>query len=923
MIHEVKLLGPWEFRGGAEVEIPVGQLRLLLTSLVLSANQTVTVDTLADQLWPHQLPVRARGGVHTYVGRLRKLVGPGVIDTQRGAGYRLTIPDEVVDVHRFRHLLDKARAVSSPDTELNLLRAALTLWRGAPFADLYSTWLDRDVAPRLTEEWFAAVERRLELELATGEPEALVPELRGLADRYPTHEAFWQYLITALHRAGRQADALAAYRQVRAALRDELGIDPGIALVALHEEILRDGAAPVRVKPATVTPRQLPHDIARFTGRAAELAILDELLPGTPAGAAPTIVLIDGAPGVGKTTLAVHWAHRAADRYPDAQLYVNLRGYGPGEPLPAAVAAEKLLRALGVPAEQIPSEVDDRATLLRSTLSGRKVLLLLDNARNAEQVRPLLPGTTCLVVVTSRGQLRGLSISDGAHRVTLHPLPRRQSVELLDAAVGQGWVAEQPEAAAELVELCDRLPLAIAIVAERAHRVGSLAQVVAELANEQARLDVLDVLDPGEDNPHSSLRAALYWSYRTLGPDAAAMFRLLGTHPASDLEVRAAAALADLPVARTRVLLDQLVAAHLVEQRHPNRYELHDLIRLYANEMAEQLAAGERAAAAGRVLDWYLHAAIAADDTLIPHRRRDFLAPYEPAVPPPTFASARHAMTWFEEEYECLRSVCAWAAGHGFAGHAWRIAVAMTAFFHHTIPWREGLEFYHFAVEAALGANEPVGEGYTLNSLGCMYFDMEAHATAMTHVLRSLVLFRDASHRLGEAMARNNIALIQAALGNGSDARTYAAQALALYEELGYARGIAQTSDSIGRVHLVSGEYQQAVDCYRQALLIVDQLGDAESGASIRHSMAQAFRKLGDYPNATREFRRTVGLYRALGNRRLTATALADFGALLIEAGHLTIARSLYQTALPILAEYSDPRATEIEAKLAATGMGG
>jgi DNA-binding SARP family transcriptional activator len=203
VIHEVKLLGPWEFHGGADIEIPAGQLRLLLTSLVLSANQTVSVDTLADQLWPHQLPVRARGGVHTYVGRLRKLIGPGVIDTQRGGGYRLVIPSEVVDVHRFRQLLGQARAARSAEQELVLLRAALALWRGTPFADLYSTWLDRDVAPRLTEEWFAAVERRLALELAAGEPDALVPELRSLADQHPTHEAFWQYLITALYRAGR------------------------------------------------------------------------------------------------------------------------------------------------------------------------------------------------------------------------------------------------------------------------------------------------------------------------------------------------------------------------------------------------------------------------------------------------------------------------------------------------------------------------------------------------------------------------------------------------------------------------------------------------------------------------------------------------------------------------------------------------
>jgi DNA-binding SARP family transcriptional activator/tetratricopeptide (TPR) repeat protein len=915
--HEIKLLGPWELRDyRRDVGIPPGQLRILLTSLALSANETVGVDRLAEQLWPERPPQRARDTLHIYVGRLRKLLGPGLIHTLPGSGYRFGIDRDAVDVLHFRDLLHQARRAVTGTEELTLLHSALRLWRGTPFADLYSTWLDREVLPRLTEEWFSATARRIELELSTGRPEPLIAELQDLVDQHPGRESLWLLLITALYRAGRRTEALEAYQRVRTALRDELGIEPGESLVRLQGEILlggspaSDGPVSVDARPPTEIPRQLPHDVARFTGRDRELAMLDQLLANARP-TTPTIISVDGAPGVGKTTLAVRWAHRVAHGYPDGQLYLNLRGYGPGEPLSPQTAAEMLLRSLGVDSSLIPSDMDARAALLRSRLSSKAMLILLDNARGPDQVRPLLPGTNGLVIVTSRSQLRGLSIRDGARRVTLHPFPPEQSVDFLAATLGERSVAREPAAAGELVELCDRLPLALAIVAERAQRAGSLARVVSELADAHARLDRLDL------GKEASLRAALSWSYQALDADAAAMFRKLGVHPANDIDVATAAALADVSVPRAQATLDLLVAAHLVEQRRSGRYELHDLIRLYAGELAEQDT--DRDTAIRRLLDWYLHTAANADRTLAPYRRRDFLAPYEPSRPPQDFETSRAARTWFDQEYECLHElVRSWAARNGYPGHAWRIAMTMTTFFDHAIPWRESLEVLRSAHAASAISDEPTGEAFTLNSLGCIYLDMSDWPIAQSHFERSYDRFRATSHYFGQAMTLGNIALAQVEQGRVKAAQANTRRALELYEQLDWPRGVALNLDNLGILHSVSGEHEQAIEFCQMALIASRHCNDHEIEAWSLLHLAQAYAQLRDFPNSTRAFRQAIAIYREHGNSRWAAILLNEFGTMLAEAGHPGIAHAMRRTALATLTEFADPRSEQIKAALTA-----
>ncbi|MCE7002889.1 tetratricopeptide repeat protein [Kibdelosporangium philippinense] len=908
---DIQVLGPWEIRRDGEVvAIPPGQLRVLLAALVVSANHPVTTDTLAERLWPDEQPGNARGSLHTYVGRLRQLLGRNVIERVSAGRYQLGVKSDRVDVYRFRELLRQSRAQVDSKQELALLCEALRLWRGRPFSDVASSWVDRDVVPRLTEEWFAATERRIDIEMDVRQPESIIAELHELTDQYPTRESLWVRLISALHRAGRREDALVAYAQVFRILSDEFGIDPGAELQRLRREILQGNRMTLPWSPA---PRQLPHDIAKFTGRQEELTKLDALL--TNLDGAPIIVSIDGAPGMGKTALALHWAHRVADKYSDVQLYLNLRGYGPGEPIRPNAATEALLRELGVPGEAIPSDVDERSALLRSKLSDRRPLILLDNARDAGQVRPLLPGSSALVIVTSRNQLRGLSVRDGAHRVTLNPMAHRQAIDLLSSAIGPHRVAEEPTAAARLVKLCDYLPLALAIVAERAHRTDSLADVVLALEDEKARLDNLG---SGDGDPHTDLRAALSWSYRALRKSAALMFRKLGLLPANDIGLDTAAALSGLPRGQAKDALDQLIATNLLEQPQPGRYQMHDLIRLYATNlvMTYELQA-EREEAVERVLDWYLHAAVAADKVMVPHRNRDFVAPYKARIPPPVFVDAQEAAAWFNEEYESLRSVTAWAVANGWDGHAWRIALALTTLFDSVVPWREGLRFFQSALDSARAAGERVGEAYLLNSVGCIHLDKEEYHRAKSYFERSLARFRELDIDRGLGMTLGNLSITHAKLGDGESARDYAKTALKLSEDLDYPRGITQNLDNLGIGLTMSGDYAGAVECHLQAHERFQRTGDVTIEAFNQHNLGLAYARLGNVPQAIRAFHTSISLHRTTANRRWEAATMVDLGVALNDAGHSRIARGVLKSAMGIMSELADPRATDIEARLA------
>lgn len=442
---EVRLLGRVEVLvDGAPVEVPARRPRALLAVLALSAGEPVPAGTLYERVWGHDQPGDVRANLYTCVRRLRKALGEDTI-LNEGGRYSLRVRPDEVDGVRFARLVDRARAAGA-DPE-PLLREALALWRGKPFGgEPLSDWVDEEESRRLTEKWLIAVQQRVDLDLAAGRDDGLVEELEALTTAYPLREPLWARYLMALARSGRPADALAAYERIRVRLVDELGIDPSPELKSLYADLLRGDRPEVAsaAAVATAVPRQLPSDAAGFTGREAALVLLDDLLV-EPDDSRPDPVVIGalhGMGGVGKTTLAVHWAHRVADRFPDGQLFVNLRGYGPREPMEPVAALDTLLRGLGFPGEKIPAGLDTRSALLRSAVAGKRLLFVLDDARDAEQVRPLLPGAGSMVLVTSRSQLRGLAARDGAQRIGLDALPESEAVALLRGRLAKAQTDE-------------------------------------------------------------------------------------------------------------------------------------------------------------------------------------------------------------------------------------------------------------------------------------------------------------------------------------------------------------------------------------------------------------------------------------------------------------------------------------------------
>src|SRR5580704_10090542 len=631
MDAEFCLLGPLQVRcGGEPVRIPSGKQRAVLAALLLQPNRVVTADELVDVMWGTTPPPTARAALHNCVKRLRDSLGLALrarISTEP-SGYMITLRDGELDVARFEAKLREARAAAkaaSWDAAAGQARAALALWRGQPLADLASEVLAVREAGRLTELRLQAAETYLGAMLDLGQHSEVIEELRRLVADAPLREHFHALLMTALYRDGRQAEALAAFQHARGVFVAELGAEPGPELQQLQQRILAAELAPAAPAAAGqttrhVVPRELPAPVRHFTGRAAELAELSDLVAG--GGRALVICAVDGTAGVGKTALAIQWAHQVAGRFPDGQLYVNLRGYDPGEPILAADALAGLLRTLGVPGEEIPGETEERARLYRSRLAGRRMLVLLDNARDADQVRPLLPGTPgCAVLVTSRDALAGLVARDGAARLDLDLLPLDDAVALLTELIG-----EPARADPELARCCARLPLALRVAAElaAARPAVPLTGLVADLAGQQKLLDLLDA----DDDPRTAVRAVFSWSYRQLSDEPARMFRLLGLHPGPDITVPAAASLAALAEADARRLLQGLSRAHLIAEHVPGRYAFHDLLRAYA------------AARAALLLD--------------PAKEPVVLAPPRAGAAAGQPADHSQARAWFEAEHQVL-----------------------------------------------------------------------------------------------------------------------------------------------------------------------------------------------------------------------------------------------------------------------------
>jgi len=923
---EFCLLGPLVVRrGGVVVPVPRGRQRAVLAVLLLNAGRVVSTGEIAETLWGHAPPPSAPATVRNYVKRLRRTLGDGdqARIVTRPPGYVIRVDPGELDAARFEALLDGARTAArggSLEAAAGRAREALGLWRGEPLADVESQALALGEVPRLAELRLQAAELRIDAELRLGRHGAVIAELERLAAAHPLREHLHALLMLALYREGRRAEALAAYQRARRVLVDELGAEPGAELRELHRQILtagpglagpRAGLPPGRARtagdgPGPVVPRELPGPVPQFAGRAAELAELTGMLERAGAQRPRTMVIsaIAGMAGVGKTALATQWAHQVADRFPDGQLHVNLRGYDPGQPVPAADALAGFLRSLGVAEQDIPARTADRAARYRSLLAGRRMLIVIDNAGDAEQVRPLLPGNpSCVAVVTSRDALAGLVARDGARRLDLGLLPPGEAVGLLRALIGERVDAE-PEATAALARHCARLPLALRVAAERAAASPglSLAGLASELADQRERLDLLDAAG----DRLTAVRAVFSWSVRHLDDTAARAFRLLGLHPGADVDAYAVAALTETTLRQARGLLDRLARAHLIQPAGTGRYRMHDLLRAYAADQAAGSGSEpERAAALTRLFDHYLATAAAAAAALFPADPDQPALP-RPAGPVPPVTSPAAALAWLDAQRATLVAVAAHAADHGWPGHA--IGLAATIFRYLDVGhFTDAAAMHDHARRAAARAGDRAAEAAALTMLGAADAARGRLHQASGHLEQALALCRADGDRIGEARALGNLGMADYCHGRYQQSARRHLTALAIYLEAGDRAGEARELHRLAILDLRQGRYEQAAGRLRRSLALFRDAGLRSGEAHVLRNLGELELRQGRYAQAAGHLQRSAGLGRETGSRLCQAQALACLGLSELRQGHRRQAIGHLRQSLALHSQAGNP----------------
>lgn len=900
------ILGPVEaVAPGSDAPDLAPRHRAVLAYLLLHAGATISTDRLIDAMWGPLPPDSARAQIQTTIAAIRRMLRASGADPMlatRPAGYVITPEAGQLDLDEFTSLMAKAQAASeAPGDTADRMRAALALWRGEPLADVNAHYV-QSARARLNGQLLTAVERLAELELDRGRHDDLIDELSVHLAANPLRERLCCQLMLALHRAGRQTDALDVARTFRATLAEQQGLDPGHAFGKLEQDILRD--APDLRPPVTASAKPqginfLPYDVPDFTGREDELEGLVRLWSGNKGGVV-TISAIDGMAGVGKTTLAVHAGHRLADRFPDGQLFIDLQAHTAGQaPLDAGAALEILLGQLGVPAQQIPASVADRAALWRSELSGRHVLAVLDNALGADQVRQLLPGSSrALVLITSRRRLTDL---DGAHALSLDVLPAADALELFTAIVGERAAAE-PLAVLDVLQLCGFLPLAVRIAAARLHHRPrwTVAYLADRLRDQRRRLSELSTSERG-------VAAAFTLSYQQLTPDQQRMFRLLGLQPGSDVSPEAAAALAGLPLDQAETLLEDLLDAHVLTQRRLGRYTFHDLLREHAlATAAAQEPLDARREALGRLFHHYLHTASKAIDHLYPEgksRRPRIPAPDTPARPPQDEAEA---IAWLDSERANLMASAQYAAEHDSLLHTGQLAATVHRYLLGHAHQADALALCGLALRAARRSGDTAAEARTLIDLGQVHFWWHgAYEQAAEHYRNALDLAREIGDQALAAGALQALGTVNRRRREYDQAHDHCAQALALFRELGDRGGEARCLTDLGIVHERQGRYEDAHEHHRRSLIAYRETGSRIGETVVLNNIGLLYQRQGRYDEARHHHRDALELSRRFdfpGDEAESLNALAEAAR---SMGDLARAAAEHDSALTLAREFS------------------
>ncbi|MET8995278.1 BTAD domain-containing putative transcriptional regulator [Amycolatopsis sp. NPDC004169] len=923
MVLDFRVLGPAEVTADGR-PVPLGGSRplIVLAGLLLRANRVVPVDELGRWLWADDRR-RSKGALQTYVLRLRRALGDQVAIRTESGGYRLELDDDLLDLTRFRALAVRGKAAMDRGESRRAaahFADALAQWRGPALLNVESDALHRDEAGQLAEERLRVREQWADALLEVGEYGTVVPELTRLTRENPLRERLHEQLMTALYRSGRQAEALEVYRRISGVLADELGLDPGPSLQRTRQAILTGGgAAPAparyRLGVEPQVPHQLPADLRGFSGRECDLKALHALLPeAADAGASTPIASVEGMGGIGKTTLAVHFAHEVADRFPGGQVHLDLRGYGPGEPVEPSAALEAMLTALGVPCDQIPGDLDGRAASWRTHTAGRRLLVLLDNANRTEQVSPLLPGPGCLVVITSRWQLRALVATHGARRIALEELGDEDAVALLAATIGHDRVARDPAAAERFVRYCGGLPLAIRILAVRAAAFPDLP--LDEFVGSPDS-DVLGSFDLG-DGEGTNIRSVFSYSYQALPPSTARLLRLLGLSTGVDFTVPAAAAVAGLDVAATRPMLETLAAAHLLAQPRPGRYQFHDLIRAYAGEAASQVdSASERDAALDRLLGWYLASALNASRLMRPERYYRLLE-LDDLEGGAVFGSYHEALDWFGEEYGNLIAAVHLARRRGRDDVCWKLAWLLQSYFVTRSRLDDWRSVFAVALEAARASGHRPGEAGILSGLGVVNGVARQYAESRRYLEQVLAIQRELGAREGEARAQYNLAMAAHNLDDCAWAYEHGVQALAIVRELGLGHFEASVLRALGDICTSMGDHEQALRLADAALAILDPEGRPVDTRFTQHTRGLALIGLGRFEEGIACIHESVEMFFAMDEQYEAADVLAQLGTIHLRHGDAALARECWLRSVRLLTELGHPDADDVRAKLAA-----